>query len=1180
MAKIYILPYLRKGLSCNITSSGKLIQQRATLKIDLGVDLNNAVSNTVENRVLEGQIIQLMGPADVKSLKETSVNLISPVENSQVKLFKEYLPFIEFYEEDLPWRYTPVATADEDFHPWMVLIAVKESEFESIILSDATKVAMLNITSQERFNEIFPNKDLLSKVGHVQIESDIEVNKSNVDSLLEDNPDCGLSRILCTSKLDTGENYVALLIPSYETGRLAALGEDITSTPLGQRAWDDTLDGQNLRPQGLVFPYYKRWKFSTSSNKADFKELASLLTFTSDQQYSEMKATLDVDITNTGIQYSGIEKDSVIDVPAALTLDGSSTPLRTESEEYTNALKELLDLNPVFAENASGEINMEEDPWVVPPVYGARHKLTTSDEFSKSSSDVVSQVNLKLKNRIAAGMGSMVVNKNQETFVNRAWKKVEKINQLNQTIREYYQMMQVDEKASAKHSSKALNVKVTIKNKALMMDVAQRSLQTSSIYRGQVSSDTLLDSSKSMTKPVNQEQPVKYGLTVDQLLGLYSEDLWKDILQRKEVRNRLACPDKLNFYELFSDYDILDTLGFGVQLNSCNKFQFTSSDNQLKGSLPLPDALLYRNPNLFYLLKAYFGSDIVSLLYGKSIHSLVNSVSNVKPLFDRFSRLGTLQILPVTLTVGNHTGIVVNSTKGIEKISGGKPIAVEYYDGTNLGRFYIIPSDYLKKNNNACYNLTMLQTVLSTGKSSLISPVSVDLKYSNGKFNVVGKAPGNEISPLWYRPTESANYQSLKKIRDILKELSPRTMKQYTPYRFKDNLRVYLSKSFISLISIDGFKFFFSLTEKCFNKVITVSGKNLIFEFKAMAAAIETILEGISKIENLLWEPTQVKIPAFSSDSDEIVVLRAEDIVSNGSLGEFGMESVTNLQSVIKESNELIKKELQMELTPDENMQELDTEGIDVTDIANKRIEEILEKYGYTEDNQLKENLDSKYPVMAYPDFLEPTYFYLRELSKKYITPSAGLLQKNSITYFHTNNEFEESFLMGMNTEMGKELLWREYPTDQRGSYFRKFWDQTTLPSKGQIDKYYDVKPLHLWENNLGKNHMEGKEGMLVFAICGQLMQTYPNTTIYLSVMQNNKLVMKKAAEMTSWLDEQTYLVGFSGVSTYALQGYYLTFEQQPLSLQFERSKGSNSINNEFAVVTPQIYAIPLKNRK
>ena len=80
--------------------------------------------------------------------------------------------------------------------------------------------------------------------------------------------------------------------------------------------------------------------------------------------------------------------------------------------------------------------------------------------------------------------------------------------------------------------------------------------------------------------------------------------------------------------------------------------------------------------------------------------------------------------------------------------------------------------------------------------------------------------------------------------------------------------------------------------------------------------------------------------------------------------------------------------------------------------------------------------------------------------------------------------------------------------------------------------------------------------------------------------MQNNKLVMKKAAEMTSWLDDQTYLVGFSGVSTYALQGYYLTFEQQPLSLQFERSKGSNSINNEFAVVTPQIYAIPLKNRK
>ena len=30
---------------------------------------------------------------------------------------------------------------------------------------------------------------------------------------------------------------------------------------------------------------------------------------------------------------------------------------------------------------------------------------------------------------------------------------------------------------------------------------------------------------------------------------------------------------------------------------------------------------------------------------------------------------------------------------------------------------------------------------------------------------------------------------------------------------------------------------------------------------------------------------------------------------------------------------------------------------------------------------------------------------------------------------------------LGVNVEFGSELLWREYPTDQRGSSFRQFWD-------------------------------------------------------------------------------------------------------------------------------------------
>ena len=54
-----------------------------------------------------------------------------------------------------------------------------------------------------------------------------------------------------------------------------------------------------------------------------------------------------------------------------------------------------------------------------------------------------------------------------------------------------------------------------------------------------------------------------------------------------------------------------------------------------------------------------------------------------------------------------------------------------------------------------------------------------------------------------------------------------------------------------------------------------------------------------------------------------------------------------------------------------------------------------------------------------------------------------------------------------MNTEMGRELLWREYPTDERGSYFLKFWDQPLLPDDFG-DTYYDVKRIDQWSDSLG----------------------------------------------------------------------------------------------------------------
>jgi hypothetical protein len=99
--------------------------------------------------------------------------------------------------------------------------------------------------------------------------------------------------------------------------------------------------------------------------------------------------------------------------------------------------------------------------------------------------------------------------------------------------------------------------------------------------------------------------------------------------------------------------------------------------------------------------------------------------------------------------------------------------------------------------------------------------------------------------------------------------------------------------------------------------------------------------------------------------------------------------------------------------------------------------------------------------------------------------------------------------MVGINHEMARELLWREYPTDQRGSYFRQFWDVSGyLPEAGEDpanigEKLKDIPELHRWgaTSELGKHdHREAggtQKDEVVLVIRGELLKKYPTAVIY-----------------------------------------------------------------------------------
>ena len=147
---------------------------------------------------------------------------------------------------------------------------------------------------------------------------------------------------------------------------------------------------------------------------------------------------------------------------------------------------------------------------------------------------------------------------------------------------------------------------------------------------------------------------------------------------------------------------------------------------------------------------------------------------------------------------------------------------------------------------------------------------------------------------------------------------------------------------------------------------------------------------------------------------------------------------------------------------------------------------------------------------MAYPEIDVPMYKPLVDISTELFLPNLNLIEQNSITLLETNQRFIESYMVGLNHEFARELLWREYPTDQRGSYFRQFWDPSgQLPVAGETpaqrrERLRDIPPMHLWSlgSDLGEHdHRELVPGTaeeeVVLVIRGELLKRYPTAVIY-----------------------------------------------------------------------------------
>jgi hypothetical protein len=154
---------------------------------------------------------------------------------------------------------------------------------------------------------------------------------------------------------------------------------------------------------------------------------------------------------------------------------------------------------------------------------------------------------------------------------------------------------------------------------------------------------------------------------------------------------------------------------------------------------------------------------------------------------------------------------------------------------------------------------------------------------------------------------------------------------------------------------------------------------------------------------------------------------------------------------------------------------------------------------------------------------------------------------------------------------MGRELLWRGFPTDQRGTYFDQFWD--TRASASAVDainafrphhghRHGDIFPLHVWgTRKLGDPEGAPTGERFVMLMRSALLRRYPSAVIYAvkAVKVGNRRRPSKDSTdelhpaFLGSMEPDVSFFGFSitadqasGTGSDDDQGYFIVIQEQP----------------------------------
>ena len=1018
------LPWIREGITNKITVDPAIDKLRGTLDITFplkGTGIGAEKSRTIQKTV------RLYGPGDIIGID--SKNIIKTEPHNWITNFEpNYLPYIDFYDEDFPWRYSPSESDGKGrLLPWLALVVLEEDTFkEGKDLMDKP-LPYIQLNEDVQPQEVFQPSGQLWAWAHVHVNRDlithdtidfeppegVEIDQvkskteemdsilSEFESLRNENPDMAYSRIICPVKLKEKTAYHAFLIPAFESGRLAGLGLDIENIFLAEGsglspttpAWAAQNETGLTRTEEKKFPVYHRWYFRTSK-VGDFEYLVRLL---EPKTVDSRVGTRDMDVTDPGSDIKGITDDET----------------KTNGESYA-PLEGVLRLE--------GALRIPKMAIDDPETY---QKYENWDQPYPR----------RFQKQLAA-------------FINLAEE-----YQKN-TPRETHTNAELPEK---------------IKNEA-----------------------------------ADPSQPDPDPLITPPLYGC-----WHALTHRLLDPND-GIPNTNWLHRLNLDPRHRATSGFGTKIVQNNQEKYMESAWHQVGDV------LEANRRIRLAQLAMFAAKRWFVRYLEPIKSTDQGafLGLTQPVNTRFVSTGmTPEGKEETLTIHHQI-----------KTSKVPPVMFSH----------------------------SMRKFMRPG-SRLIQTLNFD-PVENPVTRLAEKINKDKIKPA---PPKQApeGISTTDVVSEALKpKLLPKFLIRWTEkYKGFKYLILGIALVILALLAIFVAPDLSTITPGfgSLSGVAMLIALLLLYLFYAIRRWESRIsLAGLFDIKNQTPEAVKAspKMPDFRLT-----------IAGSGiefSTGENDSAEASRFKTALSEANALLQvyhEAAQTAIEAEKNRPALNFDAMTSATLRTLNPDNSIPSYILQTQVRIPPRLTAERPTevfkeaMAYPEFDVPMYKPLISISADLFLPNINYVSQNSISLLETNQPFIEAYMVGLNHEFARELLWREYPTDQRGSYFRQFWDvsdfvyeqsdldqlkqtaQSKLPeaaTEEEIEKQLqeeireslkDIPKLHRWskyselgEHDHRENYKKTKleetsagsgsgedKSELVLVIRGELLKKYPNAVIY-----------------------------------------------------------------------------------